>query len=195
MSRYEIRTKLLKAIAACAAASGYGNRRIEGILFRDDEIIASNGHILVRVPAQHGLRLMVPVELANAAVAASLAGDDGQVDCDGYPVSSQNTVYVAADGGDVVIDIGGVKLRAPSLSVDEFPSIKKCTEKSREDGNPMGVLFDPRLMALVGDVLDANGERSNGVHICACGGPHDALVLRSDSGVRFVIMPMRRRDS
>ena len=193
MSRYEIRTKLLKALAACAGRSI--NRRIEGVLFRNGEIIASDGHVLVKVPTDHKLTLMVPIELVDAACAASLALSDEQIDEFGYPVDNQNSVFIDVDGEHVTIDIGGgVALRAPAMPAHEFPNIDECTAKSLTGGNPMGVAFDPRKLALVTDILDAQGLNT-GVWPEACGGRRDAIVFRSESGVRFVLMPMRREEA
>jgi len=184
----KIRTKLLKAIAACACTMQDGRSRIAGIVFRDGEIIASNGHVLVRVPAKHELSLMMPTELAIAACEASLSGSDGQVDDFGYPVDAQCEVVISSDGEYVCVDVGGVTLRAAAADLSAFPDISKCYEKVSPAGNSMETLFDPELMALAADVIHGAGGKS--MHLSACGGRHDPLVFKSQVGVEFVIMPM-----
>lgn len=195
MIKYKIRAKLLRAIAACTWSDAFTNSRISGVLFRDDEIIATNGHALLRVPAKHGLSLMMPTALAVAACEASLAGSDGQVDGEGYPVDDYSEVVVSLDGDDVVVDIGGVSLRAASMDASTYPDIAKCTTESTPDGNPMRVLFDPHKLALVGDVIAARGYRETGIEIVACGRAADALVFRHEvTGITLTLMPMLRRD-
>jgi hypothetical protein len=190
MSRIEIRTKLLRAIAACAY-SDPDRPRIAGILFRDGRIVASNGHVLVVVPLQHELTLMVPTHLAVVACDAQVANDDGQVDEYGFPVVNDNRCFVYADGEDAVIDIGGVVLRAPALDASTYPDITKVSPNSTSNGNSVGVLYDPRLLALAGPLLDAH-EGRNGLELVACGGLSDALVFRSEGGIEFTQMPMRK---
>jgi hypothetical protein len=193
MSTFKMRTNLLKAIAACACTMQDGKDRIAGIVFRDGEIIASNGHVLVRVPAKHELSLMMPTELAIAACEASLSGSDGQVDEFGYPVDAKCEVVISSEGEYVCVDVGGVTLRAAAANLSKYPDINLCVAKSNGDGNAMGTLFDPRKLALFGDVLDATSY-SEGIALVACGGPLDALVFKSDSGVTMTLMPMARRD-
>lgn len=194
MTRFEIRTKLLQAISACTDPNC--NPRIDGIVFRDNEIIATDGRMLVRVPAKHSLSVMVPIEIVDAACAASLAGSDGQVDEYGYPVDDKNSMFIWEDeDGLVRIDIGGgVHLCSSRLDITLFPDIEKVSVGSTRKGNPMNVRFDPGRMQKFDDVMQALGDRA-GARIVACGGPTDALVMRSDSGATFTLMPMQPKES
>jgi hypothetical protein len=193
MTRFEIRTKQLRAIAACAARADE-IARIAGVAFRPGEIVATDGHNLLRLPAKHDLSVIVPVALIDAACAGQLTNTDGQVDEFGYAVDDQNSVFIDVDGEHVTIDVGDVELRAKALSAEDFPSMKKLNEtaaKSSGNGNPMGVCFDPSRLQKFYDVL-AGGADSGAVWLSSCGRALDPLVFSAASGATFTLMPMAR---
>lgn len=189
-ARFKIRTRLLQAIADCAHSGD--PRPTRGVMFRDSEIIATDGHVLLRVPMKHGLRAAFPLDLVIAAIAGQQAGQDKQqYDVDGYYVSDQSSLLLSVDGADAVIDIGGVTLRAPAVDVDKYPDIEKaCAVKNSRDLTP--VTFNPALLGKFGAVLESMRYLgAGGASFKACGGVHDPMKFESECGATFVMMPMR----
>jgi hypothetical protein len=190
VNRFEIKTALLRALCACIDPS---RAHLAGIVFRNGEIVATNGYVLVRVPAKHELNLMVPYELAFAACAAQEAFNVDMHDEDGFPVDHLARVFVAEHEGKAIVDIGNVVLASEPGLLEKFPphtSAEKVTQ-TNDAGAAHGLTIDPKLFGLFRAVIDATDSRGCGAKLVGGGGPLERTVWQSPSGVLFSVMPMR----
>ncbi len=180
---------LLRAISSIACE--FSDRpRINGVLFRGGEIVATDGHRIVRVPFEHDQDFFMPRDLAVAAVGALEAVGCAEFgpQCDGGAEGHQ--LRISLVDGNVVVDAGGFKLSAPALDIDSFPPMEKIFESLSSAGNAMGHYFNPDLLAGLWDVIRSAGDYHHGVRMVSCGGPTDAIVYQSEGGIVYALMPL-----
>lgn len=189
-------TKLLAAVAKWAY-QGDDRPHLQVVRFADAEMVACDGHRLVRVPLEmpdgvrFGLRPRDIAALAAAQLELSKSRHRGQL-----------RISVVKDGR-ALVDLeseiaSGTTMNLKTADVSDYPPIEQVMPKSCETDEPPGFCFDPKFLAAINEVNLAAGEfESRGVLATAwskvderglCG----PMMFTGDSGIRFVVMPMRR---
>lgn len=207
-----VRTDLLAAVAKWAHADPA--RPIGAVLFRDNRIIATDGHRLVIVPHElEGEAFGVARYHLRAAIAAQNALTREPIDPQvGYDVKDVGDV-VLADGpygdreitlttkeGRVYLEIAdGVAIRVPAHDVSTYADQKRLDSLisgGSDTGTPDGYLLNPEYLADVSEVSTASATYRDGVWVTRWSrldkkGGRSPLVMRNKNGVLFAIMPMR----
>jgi hypothetical protein len=182
-----ISTKLLAAVSKWAYSSD-DRPHLSVVLFRDDEMVATDGHRLVRVPvASNGLTLAVDREHISAAVAAQACS---KRDAAQDPKYGGSAVEITKPDKRIVIKLGRIAIAGPAGDPLMYPPFNQVMPKG-QNGSPDGRVFNPAYLAAIDEVRQASGGGSHGVRIVAWGGEIDAALFESYGGIRYVIMPMR----
>lgn len=208
-------TDLLAAIAKWA--SDDVSRPIGAVVFRDGEVIATNGHQLVRVPMatcatvvgkptfavrRHDLLAAVAAQNAIARDGIEPAIDHDIVASDGGdPLladgpTGDRTITLWSSRADVVIDLGGATLTAPAADLRSYPSAKMLDEAMPPIGEvkhgPLdAIVFDPRCHAAIHAMNTASSCRIGGVQCIGWGGHESPMVFVNLKGIRMAVMPMK----
>lgn len=192
-----VRTKLLAAVAKWAYQND-DRPHLQMVRFADGEMVACDGHRLVRVPLEvpdgvkFGLR---PRDIAAIEAAQQKIPE--------HRHRGELRISVIKDGR-AIIDIeselaGGITMNLKTADVAGYPPIDQVMPKGRETESPAGYGFDPKFLAAINDVnLAAGGFSSRGVRAEAWSkideqGMAGPMLFTGDSGIRFVVMPMRQR--
>lgn len=178
-----VRTKLLVAVAKWAAEADDSRTHLRAVLFAKQEIIACDGHRLVRVPVAFNNGPAFGVDrnhiMAAAAAQRETVGRELTLESDGKSV----TIGIAPN----------ISMLVPLRDAGKFPPVDKVMPKG-----PGGALvsygFDPRYLAAIAEVQEAAGAgpESHGVRVT--GWSDDALGAMLFDGfdcIRYVIMPTR----
>lgn len=208
-----VRTDLLHAVAKWA--HGDASRAIGAVAFRDNEIVATDGHRLVIVPCEtngHAFGVYRSHLLAAVAAQNSLARDgiDPRVGHDIVEVEDHmvGPYLTVADGpfgdrvvdlwpvdGHVQIDLGAVRVIASKIDISQYPDVRSVLKHGDDSSTPDGYLLDARFLAAIEEVNTAHANYQSGVRVVKwgrlIGGVRDPLVLKSETGVTFVVMPQR----
>lgn len=190
MSVIEMPARLLGAVATFACKDE-GRPNLNGVLVAKDEIVACDGHRLVRVDTRVGpfegssidedhAPCLIQLEVALAVVAAAKAAH-----CDRVRVICTDQVLrieVCAFGRPLFV----VETK---VSAVKYPPVDTIMIATR-DGEPPSIIFDPRLLEGIAPVVDACG--ASGLEIVGWGCELSPMQFAA-SGVRFVVMPMRCR--
>lgn len=184
-------TDLLAAVAKWAGTDA-SRPQFEFVVFRDNEVAATDGHRLVRIPyPTRGLVIGVHRSHLLAAAAAQQ-----MVFC-GVPLdhNGNRAVVVSWSYKQITIDLGPIKVIAPAGDISTYPPLDKFTPTAQPDQppSPDRYVLNPRYLAAIDEVIHAMGDREHGVKCVAWSAPHggDAMRFDSRSGAKFVIMPMR----
>ncbi len=190
-----IATDLLAAVAKWAGTDE-SPAHLELVVFRNDEVVACDGHRMVRVPLRtHGLELAVHRTHLLAAVAAQkelshVTLRDGD---------SNRAVALAVDSaGRLSINLGLIIMSVPAGALATYPPIDQATPtpQSEQPPSPDGYVFNPQYLSAIDEVNRAMGDGPYGVKCVAWSSPQGSRGMRTAmrfdnrSGARFVVMPM-----
>lgn len=186
-SMITISTKLLAAVAKWAYSND-DRPHLSVVLFRDDEMVACDGHRLVRVPvASNGLTLAVQRRHVMAAVAAqACCKQDAPQDPEYYG----SAVEITKPDKRIVIRLGDLAIAGQAGDPSSYPPYGKVVPGG-QDGDPNGRVFNPTYLAAIDEVRQASGGGMHGVRLVAWGSELDATLFESRGGIRYIIMPMR----
>jgi hypothetical protein len=169
------------------------------VVFRDRELIATDGHRLVRVPCEtHGYTF--GVDRAHLLAAASAQRELG--------VARPHVIEISPDEpGRIQLRLTGpyalttrrdVRMTVPAGRVDDYPPIEQVMPTPSKGVSPQGYVMDPRYLAAIEEVTAAmHPEAGRGVTLAAWCAPDAAgdllgpMLFTNAGGARFVIMPMR----
>ena len=215
-----IKTSFLRAIASWASIDDTRST-MQHVVFRDGEIVASNGHILCRCKYDtRGLRFGIERGVIMAACAAQdalarhwspmamAAGVDVEADDQGGTVifeggdSREIRIARDADGKNVSMEIApntAIHARG-DFDVGKYPPIDQLMmPPTLGDPPPRG--FQPKYLALVEELVSASGYGSYGVRVEAWSdklGPVQLICPNNanadDDHIRMVLMPMKSEE-
>lgn len=195
-SSITISTDLLAAVAKWASTDE-SLSHLGLIVFRKNEIIACDGHRLIRVQFRtQGLEFAVQRSHLLAAVAAQreLPGITLRDD------ENNKAIEVSlSENGRIRLSLGPVALVVPGGDLSTYPPIEQVMPEPREGQppSPDGYVFNPRYLAALDEVNRAMGCDGGGARCVVWSGPEGshrirgAMLLSNARGARFVIMPMR----
>lgn len=186
-----ISTDLLVAVSRWAS-SDETRPFLRVVLFKGNEMIACDGHRLVRVPVDcDGLALAIHRNHIAAAVAAQeFYKDSAPHDED----LGGRVVKISKYDQHAVIDLGVSALRVPLGDSASFPPIDQVMPKERPPTAPDGYGFDPKYLAAIHDVQVAAGAVTGQQMVRVTGWSADGLgpmLFEGIRGIRYVIMPGR----
>lgn len=191
MSKIVVSTKLLAAVAKWSTDDDM-KPHLRCVLFRNAEMVACDGHRLVRVPiACNGIAVSVDRDLVASAEAAQAfcsktAARDNEY---GGPAMS-----IRIDGNQVAIDLGGFTMRGPLRDPSTYPAIDQVMPNGRPDRHPDGYGFDPKYLAAISEVQIAAGATVGAQGVRITGWSADglgAMLFEGHMGIRYVVMPVR----
>lgn len=188
-----IRTDLLVAVSRWASADNM-RPQLHVVLFKGNEMVACDGHRLVRVPVScNGLTIAIDRDLiAAAANAQALCRDSAPRDGE----SGGCTIEITKNGKEAVLNLGRFVLRGPIDDPSSYPPIDSVMPKERPDRSPDGYGFDPKYLAAIHDVEVAAGATAGCQIVKVTGWSADGLggmLFEGHRGIRYVIMPGRVR--
>lgn len=187
----QIPARLLSPLARAAMDDHEDARAITNVMFMRDEVIACNGHILVRFKLEKeaagdwppvGVRRSHLLVVAGAAAASR---------------NTYATISIAPTGDHVEFWIPEEHERDPKLCVRvpavygiKYPPVDRVMPTSRigERGGD-GISFDAKYLDLVRELASAEGS-SSGIRIDHWGTLLDPTLM-SCGALRVVVMPMR----
>ncbi len=185
-----IRTDLLLAVSRWAHDDTRPHLGV--VLFKNNEVVACDGHRLVRVPvACNGLTIAIDRDLIAAAAAAQAFCKSSAPRDNDY---GSRAIEIAVDGKQAVLNVGAFTLRGPLGDPNTCPPYDQVMPKERPERHPDGYGFNPRYLAAIQEVETAAGARSgaNGVKVTGwsadCIGP---MLFEGHMGIRYVVMPVR----
>lgn len=186
-----IRTELLVAVSRWAGSDD-SRPHLRCVLFKGDEMVACDGHRLVRVPvACNGLTIAIDRDLiAAAANAQALCRPSAPRDEE----RGGRAIKISAGVSHVTLDLGRFTLRGPLGDPSGYPPIDSVMPKSRPDSSPDGYGFDPRYLGAIHDVQVAAGaaDGCQGVRITGWSADQiGAMLFEGFQGIRYVVMPVR----
>lgn len=188
-----IKTDLLLAVSRWAAPHGDNRPHISVVLFKGNEMVAVDGHRLVRVPvACNGLTIAVDREHIAAAAAAQAFCRDGMYRDEDWGGSS--AVEITQAKGRVSISVGRIAVTAPAGDPTTFPPIDQVMPKERPESRPDGYGFNPKYLAAIDDVETAAGAAPGQRGVKITGWSADGfgpMLFEGYMGIRYVVMPVR----
>ncbi len=164
--------------------------RINCVMFGAGEMVAVDGHRLVRVPIEcDGARFGIRPDILTAAVRVFDGARDVEIT---HPSTAAGSVIVRAfnDGG----RLSGVDIHVPYRGDREFPPIDSIMPTSLPVKSPDGYCFNPEYLAAIHEVQYAAGAQPGAHHVKVTGWSDDALggmLFEGHGGIRYVIMPGR----
>jgi len=191
-------TVLTNVLAAVAKWTSADDTRLHLrlVVFRDDELIATDGHRLVRVPCPtYGHTF--GIDRAHVLAAAKAQHE--------LEAPRPRAIQLwPADDGHVRLRLTGpplqrnVSLKVPAGRVEDYPPIEQVMPTTVPAVGPQNYVMDPRYLAAVEEVTSAmQPDTHRGVTLAAWGPPDErgellgSMLFTNAGGARFVIMPMR----
>lgn len=199
-----IKTDLLAAVAGWAYAADKTRAHLSTVLFKDDEMIACDGHRLVRVKCDcNGLVLLVKREHVMSAVKVqAVTGPGGASVCTRY--DGPAVVLTRSDdskgGITVSINCGHLVVSGKSIDPSEYPPFNQVMPKvtPKQPPSPDGYAFDPKYLGAIHEVTKTMGDEDARFVKCVAWssvdkqGIRDAMLFESCNGdAQFVVMPAR----
>jgi hypothetical protein len=186
-----IKTDLLLAVSRWAY-DGDNRPHIRVVLFKGDEMVATDGHRLVRAPVHcTGMTLAVDRDhIAVAAAAQALCNDSAPRD-DEY---RGRAVEISMADDRIAINVGRFVVHGPRGNAGAFPPIEQVMPTERPDRHPDGYGFDPKYLAAIHEVQVAAGAQPGSQGVKITGWSADglgAMLFDGHCGIRYVIMPVR----
>lgn len=187
-----IKTDLLLAVSRWASPAKDNRPHLSVVLFKGNEMLACDGHRLVRVPvACNGLTIAIDRDhIAAAAAAQAFCGNTTPLD-DDY---GGKAVRITVDGKHAVIDVGSFAIRGVLGDPKSYPPYDQVMPKERPERHPDGYGFDPRYLAAIHEVQVAAGARTGTQGVKITGWSADglgAMLFEGHMGIRYVVMPVR----
>lgn len=187
-----IKTDLLLAVSRWSAPASDNRPHLSVVLFKGNEMVACDGHRLVRVPvACAGLTIALGRDHIAAACAA-------QAFCRGTALRDAeyggDAVEISIDGKRASINVGRFSVHGPLGDPGAYPPIEQVMPKERPDKSPDGYGFDPRYLAEIHEVQIAAGAKTGTQGVKITGWSADglgAMLFEGHMGIRYVVMPVR----
>ena len=191
--KIEMSVALLSAVVRWTRNDG-NNKHLAQVVVRDGELIACDGHRLVRVSIRAPSTFSFGMDRFNVTELVTVARTLG-VERIGVDIGSKS---------EIVVDVGRATYRCPYGPLKDFPSSRKLNGVG-PDGRaltkaPPGVGVNPTFLADIAGVQLAIGGSDVGVddghhavRLVAWGGLRDAVEFRStgDDVVRYILMPVQ----
>jgi hypothetical protein len=189
--------RLLAALNRFACHEDAARPHLAGVAVLQDELAATDGHHMVRIPLDHGAFIgseklhegaaratyLIPSRLIRAAAGAA---HEAGLSIRSQPIS----INYGKHGADCHMLINNLTL-AMRAGTDSFPPIDQAMITTT-DGEPMpGWRCNPRYLADIHEVLEAGGSADWGIACTGWGKALDPMQFESFR-IRFVIMPMRQ---
>lgn len=188
---FTINTKLLAAVASWAY-DGTDRPHIGVVAIAKGEMVATDGHRLVRVPVQTGgFAVAVTRDHIMAAVAAQRAFRGARPRDEVY---GGNAVEISLVEGNARINLGDMVITAAPGDLSKFPPIDQVMPSGRAERAPDGYGFDPRYLAAIAEVQAAAGATTGTQDVKITGWSADglgAMLFEGINGIRYVVMPVR----
>lgn len=186
-----IKTDLLLAVSKWASTDNT-RPHLGVVLFKGNEMMACDGHRLVRVPvACNGLTVAFSRDMAAAAAAAQTFCKDTAPRDNEY---GGRAVEISLANGKVAINVGRFVLTGPAGDVGAFPQVDRVMPDKRPEQHPDGYGFDPKYLAAIDEVQAATGLSGGDRGVKVTGWSADglgAMLFESFNRIRYVIMPVR----
>lgn len=186
-----VKTDLLVAVARWAPKENH-RPHLHMVLFKNDEMVALDGHRMVRVPIKtNGLTIGIDPALIYAAATA-------QEQCKEAAPKTEDgdrAIRISLQGGlRAALDIGRFTLLGPSADHTMYPPYHQVMPNERPERHPDGYGFSPRYLAAIHEVESAAGALEGGNGLRVTGWSADGLgpmLFEGYKGIRYVVMPMR----
>lgn len=187
-----IRTDLLLAVSRWTYQSN-DRPHLQLVLFKDGEMVACDGHRLVRTPvACNGLTIAIGHDLIAAAAAA-------QEHCKGLTprdevYGGRTAVEISIDSKHAVINLGAFAIRGPLGDATTYPPYEQVMPKKRPERRPDGYGFNPRYLAEIHEIQTAAGAVEGQAGVKVTGWSTDgigAMLFEGHLGIRYVVMPVK----
>lgn len=162
------------------------------VLFKGEEMVACDGHRLVRVPvACNGLTVAIDRDLVAAAAAAQgFCKESAPRDKE----RSGRAVEISVDGKHAVLNVGRFSVRGPLGDPEAYPKYEQVMPKGRPERHPDGYGFDPKFLAAIHEVQIAAGAKVGTQGVKVTGWSADGIgpmLFEGIDGIRYVVMPVR----
>lgn len=195
-----VSTDLLAAMAKWAYRNG-DRPNISAVIAQDGELIATDGHRMVRAPlpaSQPKMRLSI----GRAYILAAAAAQSAMIPFEDLDAECERVIHIyqqSTQPGWIILDLGDIRMSVSAGPIDKFPDVDKSMPKISASTPPLGYVFNPAYlvaMAEIQEVLSRDGG-NRGVRLAAWGEAEDrgtptqAALFEGHGGVRYVIMPMR----
>lgn len=186
-----VSTKLLAAVAKWAIASDEVRPHLHMVLFTTSEIVACDGHRLVRVPREAGNIKPFGIDRAHILAACAAQHELGR---------EYRDIAVTHDGDKVASLIldphrmprSRITITVPSRDAAQFPPYEQVMPKRGDGPVPESYFLNPKYLAAIAEVNEASAPSSaRGVQIVAWGGELDPMLFENHCRIQFVVMPMR----
>lgn len=206
-----VSTALLAAVAKWAYADH--SEPLGMVLFGDGRIVATDAHRLVIVPCpeattrfgiwrDHILAAVAAQDsMARVGVKSSVPHDTEETD-DGYlrllteSPRGHRKIDIDIEDEFVRLRTGGVDVMATIAPAAKYPTSQVIDALFVNDnaGTPNGYALDAHYLAAISEVIAASATNPNGIRVTQWSALHDSgmrgpIILDSEDGVRFVIMP------
>lgn len=186
---------LLAAVAKFASADET-RPNLNGVFVDKDEIVACDGHRLVRVDTRVGpfqgssideahASYLIPLEVVRAVCAGAKEIRAKRVRITTVDPTVDRLLRIevrSAIGGRLFV------VEGPAGTL-KYPPVDAIMGETRE-GEPPSITFNPRLIEDIAPVMDACDVR--GLEIAGWGNEFSPMQFAA-AGIRFVVMPMRSR--
>lgn len=209
-------TELLLAMSRLASPEH--EHKLNVVVFKRDEMIVCNGHVLVRIARENDVNNRGKtvdsyesfgmgrqhIEMAVAAQDRRCANIQPDHPPDYEPENWQFhrcrdlrdrsgrdlKLIIELGSAHVDIDVGGAMLRVARRSVTDYPPIDQVMPTKAEGTPPNGIGMNGKYIAEVDAIARAGRWHGNGLCLEAWGGPLDPLLFTAGP-MRVVLMPMR----
>jgi hypothetical protein len=187
-----VRTDLLLAVSRWTATIGHINY-LDRVVFKRGEMVACDGHRIVRVPVDcHDLEFTLH---RDHIAAISAAQSCCKISALTHPDHGGRAIRITMDGRHAVVDLGAdIVMRFTTGDSALFPPYDQVMPKERAEGAPDGYGFDPKYLAAIHEVQVAAGAGPGMVGVRVTGWSSDglgAMLFLGYMGIRYVIMPVR----
>lgn len=190
-----ISVDLLAAFAKFAAQDA-DRPYLNSVVFREDEIFATDGHRMARMPHETPFQIAISRSDALAAVAAARTlSSKAQLRLDDRP-----SIAIAVKDDRAILNLGAFTITTGigSSHTDHTKKTLNSIEPRDNSGpSPDGIGLDPRLfsdlveLSAAASIGDESPER-HGLRVTKWGNARtDAMVIEGPRGLRVYIMPMR----
>lgn len=174
-----ISSRLLEAIALWAY-QGSDRPHLNVVAFRGGEMIATDGHRLVRIP--------IPL-LGERTF--GLRVEHVQLVCRAF--GPKATLQIRPDGKRVEIEVNGDSpvVWVAKEDIANYPPIDQVEPTACLGSEPAGIVLNARYLADVQRIAEIIDPVNLAVRVTKWGGMPDPVLFEGPQGSRFVVMPMR----
>lgn len=174
-----VAARLLDAVASWAYQCA-DRPHLSVVAFMGGEMVATDGHRLVRMPVAGLGDRRFGIWAPDAAMALRAFGPRAILDID--PASGRIAI--------------GDRNREPILTVkahdiDGYPPIDEIMNKDRRGNAPDGIVLNARYLADVQRIAEIIDPADSTIRIVSWGDKLDPLIMEGPRGSRYLLMPQR----